>query len=122
MKTISEFYASVRQDPILTGALGMVLGSLILCISSKVLNKVPVIDINSQDTDLLRAYAEIDAYSKGKLTNKPLGRSAIVMSKNDLWSFLRLMCHILCRRYVSDRVQKNRLMRGFPAFPAVPVL
>lgn len=44
-----------------------------------------MIDINSQDKDLLTAYAKLDAYSKGKLTDKPLGRSAIVMGKNDLW-------------------------------------
>ncbi len=47
--------------------------------------KLVVIDINSADTDLLQAYAEIDAYSKGTLPGKPLGRSAIKMGKNDLW-------------------------------------
>ncbi len=47
--------------------------------------KLIVIDINSADTDLLNAYAEIDAYSKGNLPGMPLGNSAITMGKNDLW-------------------------------------
>ena len=49
--------------------------------------KLIVIDINSADTDLLSAYAEIDAYSKGNLPGSPLpnGQSAITMGKNDLW-------------------------------------
>jgi len=47
--------------------------------------KLIVIDINSADTNLNTAYAEMDAYSKGKLTRMPLGGSAITMGKNDLW-------------------------------------
>ena len=47
--------------------------------------KLIVIDINSADNNLLMAYAEIDAYSKGKLIAMPLGASAITMGKNDLW-------------------------------------
>ncbi len=49
------------------------------------LSKVVIIDINSGDMDLLKSYAEIDAYSKGKLPHNPLGSSAIKMGKNDLW-------------------------------------
>lgn len=52
---------------------------------SSLLNKIPIIDINSSDTKLMDAYAELDAFSKGKLASKPLGRSAIKMGKNDLW-------------------------------------
>ena len=48
------------------------------------LSKLVVIDINSNDTDLLQAYAELDAYSKNKLPSKPLG-SSITVGKNDLW-------------------------------------
>lgn len=51
----------------------------------KVINKLIVIDINSGDNNLLESYAEIDAYSKGKLQGHPLGSSAITMGKNDLW-------------------------------------
>ena len=49
------------------------------------LSKVIIVDINSSDTDLIKAYAEIDAYSKGKLPGKPLGGAAIAIGKNDLW-------------------------------------
>lgn len=48
-------------------------------------SKLIVIDINSADADLLKAYAEIDAYSKGNLPERPLTSSAITMGKNDLW-------------------------------------
>ncbi|HEX9513685.1 MAG TPA: type II toxin-antitoxin system VapC family toxin [Puia sp.] len=52
---------------------------------STLLSKLIIIDINSGDSDLLRAYAEIDAFSKGKLPGQSLGTSAIIMGKNDLW-------------------------------------
>lgn len=48
------------------------------------LTKLVILDINSIDSILLEAYAEIDSFSKNKLTHKPLGRS-ITMGKNDLW-------------------------------------
>jgi tRNA(fMet)-specific endonuclease VapC len=41
------------------------------------------VDINS--TSIINCYAEIDAYSKGKLPNNPLGLSSRNMGKNDLW-------------------------------------
>jgi tRNA(fMet)-specific endonuclease VapC len=47
--------------------------------------KIIIVDINSADADLLNAYAEIDAYSKGKLPNNPIVGSSIKMGKNDLW-------------------------------------
>jgi tRNA(fMet)-specific endonuclease VapC len=52
---------------------------------SSLLSKLIVIDINLGDLDLLKAYAEIDAFSKNKLPEHPLGTSAITMGKNDLW-------------------------------------
>jgi tRNA(fMet)-specific endonuclease VapC len=48
------------------------------------LSKLVVLDINSSDSQLLDAYAEIDSYSKNKLSHNSLGRS-ITMGKNDLW-------------------------------------
>ncbi len=51
-----------------------------------VLNEVHQVDINSPE--VLQRYAEIDAYSQGKLKGKalPVGmKSARNMSKNDLW-------------------------------------
>jgi hypothetical protein len=47
-------------------------------------SKLMVIDINSADTDLLNAYSELDAHSKGKLPSIPSSHSAIKMGKNDL--------------------------------------
>lgn len=35
--------------------------------------------------EIIDAYAEIDAFSQGKLTTKPLGMTARSMGKNDLW-------------------------------------
>jgi tRNA(fMet)-specific endonuclease VapC len=48
------------------------------------LSKLIILDINSSDTQLIDAYAEIDSYSKNKLPNSILGHS-ITMGKNDLW-------------------------------------
>lgn len=47
------------------------------------LNELVVTDINSED--VVNRYAEIDAYSQGKLTGKPLNKSSRNMGKNDLW-------------------------------------
>jgi len=45
--------------------------------------KCLVTDIHSQD--VIRRYGEIDAYSQGKLKDKPLNDSSRNMGKNDLW-------------------------------------
>ena len=49
------------------------------------LRKLPVVDIN--DEQIIRRYAEIDAYSLGRNAAKPLakGQTARQMGKNDLW-------------------------------------
>jgi tRNA(fMet)-specific endonuclease VapC len=47
------------------------------------LKQVVVVDINSKD--IVKKYAEIDAFSQGKLDNNSLGMSARNMGKNDLW-------------------------------------
>jgi tRNA(fMet)-specific endonuclease VapC len=49
----------------------------------KLLLQFTVIDINIKS--VVRKYAEIDAYSQGKLVGKPLSNSARNMGKNDLW-------------------------------------
>jgi tRNA(fMet)-specific endonuclease VapC len=50
----------------------------------KLLDTYPIADI---DRDLTRIYAQIDAYSQGKLKSSPLpfGMSARNMGKNDIW-------------------------------------
>lgn len=47
------------------------------------LRQVVIADINS--ADVIDRYAEIDAFSQGKLSSKPLGLSSRNMGKNDLW-------------------------------------
>jgi tRNA(fMet)-specific endonuclease VapC len=42
-----------------------------------------ITDINSED--IIERYAEIDAFSQGRLKNKPSSFSARNMGKNDLW-------------------------------------
>jgi len=43
------------------------------------------LDISSDNASLMAAYAEIDAFSQGRLKDRPLGTSARNMGKNDLW-------------------------------------
>lgn len=49
------------------------------------LRKLIILDISESDEALIQAYAEIDAFSQGKLKTSPLGGSAKNMGKNDLW-------------------------------------
>ena len=46
------------------------------------------IDINYEPT--IQRYAEIDAFSQGKLKDRPLSMSARNMGKNDLWIAVRI--------------------------------
>lgn len=50
---------------------------------SIILEELIIVDINSED--IIQRYAEIDAYSQGKLENRPTSFSARNMGKNDLW-------------------------------------
>lgn len=47
------------------------------------LNQLIVVDINAED--IIDKYAQIDAFSQGKLAGKPLKTSSRNMGKNDLW-------------------------------------
>lgn len=47
------------------------------------LRQFVIADINARD--VINSYAEIDAFSQGKLKNQPLDVSARNMGKNDLW-------------------------------------
>jgi len=49
----------------------------------KFFNKCVIADINSKD--VIKMYGLIDAYSQGKLKNKPLNNSSRNMGKNDIW-------------------------------------
>ena len=52
-------------------------------IMESLLNEFFVVEINVQS--ILNKYAEIDAFSKGKLENRPLSISSRTMGKNDIW-------------------------------------
>ncbi len=52
-------------------------------ILTMLLQKFLIADINVQK--IVDTYAEIDAFSQGKLPSKPLGMSSRSMGKNDLW-------------------------------------
>jgi predicted nucleic acid-binding protein len=54
-----------------------------LTILNSVLAQFLIADIHSED--VIMRYAEIDAFSQGKLPGKPLGTSSRNMSKNDIW-------------------------------------
>lgn len=54
-----------------------------LKILNALLQKFLIADIHA--AKIVEAYAEIDAFSQGKLVSKPLGMSARSMGKNDLW-------------------------------------
>ena len=45
--------------------------------------KFPIADIHVET--IIQRYAEIDAFSQGRLPGRPLGTSARNMGKNDLW-------------------------------------
>ncbi len=75
----------VSQAEILSFAIQRSWGTKKIQLIQSLLSKVMIIDINSGDANLIQAYAEIDAFSKGKLPGKPLGTSAISIGKNDLW-------------------------------------
>lgn len=47
------------------------------------LNQFFIIDINAED--IINRYAEIDAYSQGKLAKRPSEFSSRNMGKNDMW-------------------------------------
>jgi tRNA(fMet)-specific endonuclease VapC len=47
------------------------------------LDELLITDINSED--LIERYADIDAFSQGRMIDKPLGTTARNMGKNDLW-------------------------------------
>ncbi len=52
---------------------------------NRLLDRLYIIDINSSDQQLIKAYSKIDAFSQGNLIERPLKGSSRNMGKNDLW-------------------------------------
>ncbi len=58
-------------------------GELKKQVANDVIIEFPPVDIN--DPNIIKRYAEIDTFSKGKFIGRPLAGSARTMGKNDLW-------------------------------------
>ncbi len=54
-----------------------------MALLNEILGEIIIADINSED--VIEKYAEIDAFSQGRLNERPLSISARNMGKNDLW-------------------------------------
>ena len=68
-----------------------------------------VADINIES--IIQRYAEIDAYSQGKLVNMPLNNSARNMTKNDLW--IAATASILNLTLITTDLDFNHLSNTF---------
>ena len=73
----------VTRGEIIALALRNNWGKKRLKLTDRIVSDILVIDINTET--IVRRYAEIDAYSQGRLPGKPLAGSARNMGKNDLW-------------------------------------
>lgn len=73
----------VTQAEILSIAKQRQWGEKKLSLLNKLLTELLIIPIDNYE--LVQAYAEIDAFSQGKIRNKPLNASSRNMGKNDLW-------------------------------------
>lgn len=62
-----------------------------------ILNEAIIVDINVGS--IIDAYAEIDAYSQGKLKGKPLYMTSRNMGKNDLW--IAATAHVLDAKLIT---------------------
>lgn len=75
----------------------------------EILKEYLIADINS--ADVIQRYAEIDAFSQGKLPGKPLGMASRNMSKNDLW--IAAVASILDATLVTTDSDFDHLDRAF---------
>jgi len=58
-------------------------GNKRLQLLDEILSSLIIIDIKSED--ILEEYAEVDAYSQGKIKENPLPMTSRNMGKNDIW-------------------------------------
>lgn len=78
-----QFISIVTQAEIESLALRNKWGKKKIQSLSNSLDKLTTIPVGQRD--LITRYAEIDAYSQGRLSEKPLGLSAKNTGKNDIW-------------------------------------
>jgi tRNA(fMet)-specific endonuclease VapC len=68
-----------------------------------------ITDINTED--LIERYAEIDAFSQGRLMGRPLSMTARNMGKNDLW--IAATCSVLNATLLTTDLDFNHLHHEF---------
>lgn len=76
---------------------------------NEILKEYLVADINS--ADVIQRYAEIDAFSQGKLADKPLGMTSRNMTKNDLW--IAAVASVLDATLITTDSDFDHLNRAF---------
>jgi tRNA(fMet)-specific endonuclease VapC len=68
-----------------------------------------MVDINVES--IIKCYGEIDAYSQGKLKDKPLSHSARNMGKNDIW--LAAMASVLDLKLITTDLDFTHLDKTY---------
>jgi len=84
-------------------------GSKKMVLLEEILTSLIIIDINSED--LIESYAEIDAYSQGKLKENPLQNTARNMGKNDLW--IAASCYVTNSKLLTTDKDFNHLDKTY---------
>jgi len=86
-----------------------------LALLEDILNSLIIIDINSED--VIEIYAEIDAYSQGKLKENPLPMTARNMGKNDLW--IAASCYVTKATFLTTDKDFEHLDKTY--FPVITI-
>jgi predicted nucleic acid-binding protein len=85
---------------------------------NKFLQQVLIVDINS--ADIIAKYAEIDAFSQGRLKGKPLKGSSRNMGKNDIW--IAASAAIANATFLTTDNDFNHLKEGYLRLEMVELL
>ena len=81
--SVTSIISVVTEGELRSIALQRNWGTTKIVAIESILKKFLIADIHVQE--IVETYAEIDAFSQGKLQSRPLGMSARSMGKNDLW-------------------------------------
>ena len=83
LKNANNFISIINQGELWSIALRNQWGERRLRNLENISNQFTLTDLNIES--IVKRYGEIDAFSQGKLKDRPLGTSARNMGKNDLW-------------------------------------
>lgn len=81
-----------------------------------ILDELIIADINAYD--VIERYAEIDAFSQGKLVGRPLNTSSRNMGKNDLW--IAATTSVLHATLLTTDLDFNHLHKEFLLVEYIP--